>query len=475
MKKTCAKILIMALVLQSVYLTVNVTNESVKAATLNLHNPTMINGVSTWDCVYFGTYWQNDTNGDGVADQNDAKESIKWRVLQVDGDDVFLMSDKNLDCQKYNNNEVDVTWETCSLRTWLYSDFYRKAFSTAEQNAIKVTTVVNDKNEVYGTSGGKATEDKVYIPSIKEISNTKYGFDGVYSNRSNTRAVKNTVYTAQRCKTKEYGAWWLRTPGANRQQAALVDGWGYVYGGKEYSGLSVSKEFLVVCPVMHISISSALGKLELAGTVSSDGIETTPEVTSTPTSTPTPTPTPILKPTSTPTPTPTPTQTSAIVPEITPTANVTSKSTSTPTVTPNPTVKATKYPQKEPIASALPDKTANNTLAKSTVKMGKIFNDKGINYKIAKLTDKKGKLTLISVKNKKTKKITIPKEVKKYGYKFTITQIGKNVFTRCKKLKQLTIKSRTITKIGKNKFPKKCKIVVPQVMKKRYTKLLKKK
>ena len=125
MKKTCAKILIMALVLQSVYLTVNVTNESAKAATLNLHNPTMINGVSTWDCVYFGTYWQNDTNEDGVADQNDAKEPIKWRVLQVDGDDVFLMSDKNLDCQKYNNNEVDITWETCSLRTWLYSNFYQ--------------------------------------------------------------------------------------------------------------------------------------------------------------------------------------------------------------------------------------------------------------------------------------------------------------------------------------------------------------
>lgn len=181
MKKTCAKMLIMALVLQSVYLTTSVTNESAKAATLNLHNPTMINGVSTWACVYFGTYWQNDTNGDGVADQNDAKEPIKWRVLQVDGDDMFLMSDKNLDCQKYNNNEVDVTWETCSLRTWLYSDFYRKAFSTAEQNAIKVTTVVNDKNEVYGTSGGNTTKDKIYIPSIKEISNTKYGFTSNYS------------------------------------------------------------------------------------------------------------------------------------------------------------------------------------------------------------------------------------------------------------------------------------------------------
>ena len=467
MKKICAKLLIMALVLQSVYLTVNVTNESAKAATLNLHNPTMINGVSTWDCVYFGTYWQNDTNGDGIADQNDAKEPIKWRVLQVDGDDVFLMSDKNLDCQKYNNKEVDVTWETCSLRTWLYSNFYRKAFSTAEQNAIKVTTVVNDKNEVYGTSGGNTTKDKIYIPSIKEVTNTNYGFVD-YNSRSVTRKAKNTAYTMNcyinQSNVSQYGVWWIRTPGANHQQAAIVDGPGYVFGDRSYSGLSVANEDIGVRPVMHISISSAFGKLELAGTVSSDGIETTPEVTSTPT------PTPILKPTST----PTPTQTSAIVPEITPTADVTSKTTIIPTVTPNPTAKAAKNPQKETIASALPNKTANNTLARSTVKMGKIFNDKGINYKIIKLTEKKGKLTLISVKNKKTKKVTIPKEVKKYGYKFTITQISKNVFTRCKKLKQLTIKSRTITKIGKNKFPKKCKIVVPQVMKKRYTKLLKK-
>lgn len=438
MKKICAKLLIMALVLQSVYLTMNVTNESAKAATLNLHNPTMINGVSTWDCVYFGTYWQNDTNGDGVADQNDAKEPIKWRVLQVDGDDVFLMSDKNLDCQKYNNNEVDVTWETCTLRTWLYSNFYRKAFSTEEQNVIKVTTVENDKNEVYGTSGGKATEDKVYIPSIKEVTNTKYGFVN-YNSRNVTRKAKNTAYTMNyfinQSNVSQYGVWWIRTPGANHQQAAIVDGPGYVFGDSYYSGLSVVDKYVVVRPVMHISLS-ALDKLEFAGTVSSDGEEIEPTQT----------------------------------PIVTPTA----ETSITPTVTPNPTAKATKNPQKETIASALPDKTTNNTLAKSTVKMGKIFNDKGINYKITKLTGKKGKLTLISVKNKKTKKITIPKEIKKYGYKFTITQIGKNVFTRCKKLKKLTIKSRTITKIGKNKFPKKCKIVVPQAMKKKYTRLLKK-
>lgn len=243
-------------------------------------------------------------------------------------------------------------------------------------------------------------------------------------------------YFINQSNVSQYGVWWIRTPGANHQQAAIVDGHGYVFGDSYYSGLSVANEVVVVRPVMHISLS-ALDKLEFAGTVSSDGEEIEPTQT----------------------------------PVVTPTA----ETSITPTVTPNPTAKVTKYPQKETIASALPDKITNNTLAKSTVKMGKIFNDKGINYKITKLTGKKGKLTLISIKNKKTKKITIPKEVKKYGYKFTITQIGKNVFTRCKKLKRLTIKSRTITKIGKNKFPKKCKIVVPQAMKKKYTRLLKKK
>lgn len=69
----------------------------------NLKNPqTKEDDTSTWDCVYFGRYWQNDTNQDGVADKKDDKEPIKWRVLQINGDDAFLLSDKILDVQKYN-------------------------------------------------------------------------------------------------------------------------------------------------------------------------------------------------------------------------------------------------------------------------------------------------------------------------------------------------------------------------------------
>ena len=397
MKKTCAKILIMALVLQSVYLTVNGTNESAKAATLNLHNPTIINGVSTWDCVYFGTYWQNDTNGDGVADQNDAKEPIKWRVLQVDGDDVFLMSDKILDYQWYkwyNNTQKDVTWEKCSLRTWLYSSFYRFAFSTEEQKAIKVTKVFNDYN-YGGTKKESYTEDKIYLLSLSDVTNRAYGFSED-KGTDEARMAYETRYIEHDINDISWREWWIRN--SKQYSSCVVWGNGYIATGYDDSVYESG-----VRPVLHLS-RSLISKLKFAGTVSSDGVVTEPTVI-----------------------------------QVSSDGNVT-----------------------------------ESTVIQKLIK-GKKFNYKGNNYKITKLTGKKGKLTLVSVKNKKTKKITIPKEVKKYGYKFTITQIGKNVFTRCKKLKRLTIKSRTITKIGKNKFPKKCKIVVPQAMKKKYTRLLKKK
>lgn len=88
-----------------------------RAADYGLKNPTTdSNGVTTWDCVYFGNYWQEDTNGDGIANQNDEKQPIKWRVLSVDGDDAFLMADQNLDARQYNTSyRDDVTGETCTL------------------------------------------------------------------------------------------------------------------------------------------------------------------------------------------------------------------------------------------------------------------------------------------------------------------------------------------------------------------------
>ena len=60
--------------------------EQTDRGSLELDNPrTDSDGTVTWDCVYFGNYWQEDTDGNGTADQEDEKQPIKWRVLSVDG------------------------------------------------------------------------------------------------------------------------------------------------------------------------------------------------------------------------------------------------------------------------------------------------------------------------------------------------------------------------------------------------------
>ena len=256
-----------------------------QAADYGLNNPTTdSNGVTTWDCVYFGNYWQNDTNGDGVADENDEKQPIKWRVLSVDGDNAFLLADQNLDIGLYNESYRDATWETCTMRSWLngygassnvdsidYSDdnFIDAAFTSAEQNVIRQVTVANEDNPNYGTEGGNVTNDKVYLLSIEEASNALYGFNSTFDTDSDTRVATNTAYVAGNIVMNGVGegdSWWLCSPGDSGYGASIVGYNGYGY----YGDYAVWHEYNAVRPVLHLNLSSA-NLWSYAGTVSAEG------------------------------------------------------------------------------------------------------------------------------------------------------------------------------------------------------------
>lgn len=231
----------------------------VKAADYGLSNPEIgSNGETTWSYIYFGNYWQNDTNGDGKADKNDAKQPIKWRVLSVDGDDAFLLADKNLDCQPYNKGETGVTWETCTLRRWLNAYFYQNAFDSSERSAIQTTTVVNEDNPKHGTKGGNDTSDKVYLLSIGEAGNAAYGFHSTYNKKTKTREAKNTEY-AKECgaytsdEDHSNGRWWLRSPGCNSSSAAGVNSNGYVSD----LGYAIDNHISAVRPALHLHLKSS--------------------------------------------------------------------------------------------------------------------------------------------------------------------------------------------------------------------------
>lgn len=346
-----------------------------------VNNPIVADGYTTWDCVYFGNYWQSDTNRDGTADRKDDKQPIKWRVLSVDGDDAFLLADKNLDSQAYHTSESYVSWETCYLREWLNYAFLYAAFSTEEQNAIRLTSVYTPPE--YDFEKACTTEDYVYLLSLDEVQNPAYGFDCEEGEEIKKRESRNTQFTKNRggwTSTAEAfwgnGTWWLRKGGPTKR-IPIVFSTGSTSNAGDRAHYSVHEKMPVIRPVIHINLSSGLwkwaGKIRVYDEMCEPII--TPEPTEIPAETPTPkptstatptvkptaTPTPTVKPTATPTPTPTPTATPTPTP--TPTATPTPEPTSTPTptstATPTPEPTATSTP--EPTAMPTPEPTATPT------------------------------------------------------------------------------------------------------------------
>lgn len=72
--------------------------------------------------VRMGTYEQDNNTRNG-------RESIEWRILAIEGDQALLISEYGLDCQLYHYTNTSMTWENCSLRSWLNGSFMYSAFN----------------------------------------------------------------------------------------------------------------------------------------------------------------------------------------------------------------------------------------------------------------------------------------------------------------------------------------------------------
>ena len=152
----------------------------------------------------------------------------------------MLLSKYVLDVQPYNEEFVDITWEKCTLRTWLNDTFINKAFTEEEQSAILMTEVDNSQSQCYSgydTDGGNDTQDRVFLLSYAEANEylgvTYDDSDNTASRVSPTDyAVAQGAYTSGGYKTadgEQAGWWWLRSPGLDRRYAARVFADGSLY------------------------------------------------------------------------------------------------------------------------------------------------------------------------------------------------------------------------------------------------------
>ncbi len=196
-------------------------------------------------------------------------------MLSNSDGELFLLSDRNLDVQPYHSDYEDVTWERSTIRSWLngydasYNDggnsgtdftgnnFIGTAFSGGEQGAIAGTEVVN-ADSPYGTSGGENTTDKIFLLSIDEARNAAYGFSNNEDETGDAsgRISQNTDYARNRNAYDREGAgrWWLRSPGAPGNNAAIVN----ISGFLDDIGFKIDNSFIAVRPAFHLNLNSVL-------------------------------------------------------------------------------------------------------------------------------------------------------------------------------------------------------------------------
>ena len=159
----------------------------------------------------------------------------------------MLLTKSNVDCQPYNGGFRVVSWENCSLRTWLNRTFYGAAFTDAERKALVPAPVDPEKVSRFGNAADGAAGDLVTLLAQGEID--------AYLGREE-RAATNIACAAARGAKSEEGAacpWWLRASGYEGGDAAMA---GNASG--EVAFVSVLEMGVALRPVIWLDLNAMM-------------------------------------------------------------------------------------------------------------------------------------------------------------------------------------------------------------------------
>ncbi len=154
-------------------------------------------------------------------------EPIEWKVLDPDSGLVVCAS--AIDSQAYNNYILSADGEywgnaektygandyaNSSIRAWLNNDFINTAFSSSQQENIKVTEL--DNSCPYDSNfDSETTSDKIFLLSYNEAINSAYGFISDAGLSDTARQRTSSDYA--KCQgiymdSAGNSYWWLRSP-----------------------------------------------------------------------------------------------------------------------------------------------------------------------------------------------------------------------------------------------------------------------
>jgi len=173
-------------------------NDSAELRRCHYADLLILNQPSVGDTVSFGAYANGSVN------------YSQWEVLDVQGSQIFLLSDNLVERKRFDPSSN--IWNDSEIKSWLNGVYYNQAFTSQEQSMII------DKG--YG---------KVFLLSVEEA---------------------NTYRRLYRSTGRN---WWLRSPGyINFTRAAYVD----LYGDVREDGNRVSNDIVGVRPALWINLES---------------------------------------------------------------------------------------------------------------------------------------------------------------------------------------------------------------------------
>ncbi len=179
---------------------------------------------------------------------NGEVEPITWRVLQREKDYLLVIAEQGLECKPYHEMRK-ITWEACTLRRWLNSEFMSQAFNEQERECILKTSIVNNV--------GPNTDDYVFLLSVDEVASLFANKDERCAKQTEY-AVNNIVYTSRSEGAKyECNYWWLRSSSVHSccatSCATCVDAEGCVG-----FGYRVNHGHFAVRPALKLAFSASL-------------------------------------------------------------------------------------------------------------------------------------------------------------------------------------------------------------------------
>lgn len=207
-----------------------------------------------------------------------ACEPLIWRVLEVRNGTALLLSHDAVECEPFQADLRQVSWESCTLRSWLngygarenasardYSghgdSFLDLAFSTAEQTAILQTTVRNEANYYFGMDSGGQTTDRIFLLAESELfmndSSEIHGFSPRDEVEDRAKQFKPTGYALWKGAWKEKEArgnvfWITRTTGYTHANVVYVDESGCMYN----RGILVTCRDAAILPALVLDLDS---------------------------------------------------------------------------------------------------------------------------------------------------------------------------------------------------------------------------